>query len=313
MTYLNEAKKVIDNEIKGIIEVASKLNDSFEQLIEVISNSKGRLVMCGMGKSGHIAKKMFATFVSTGTPSMYMHPAEAFHGDLGMIQENDIFFAISNSGETSEVTQLLPFIKANGNILISMTGNPESTLGQISDFHLDIGVEKEACPLNLAPTTSTTVSLVLGDAIAVALMKASNFQAENFAKYHPGGALGRKLLLTVKDTLLPANFVSINDDIISVLKSMSLSSSGIILVGNASDLIGVITDGDIRLALAKAEPNEVCNILASDIMSKEPKTVSAVCRCGDADIRMQNEGINSLIVKDKDLILGVYDNLNRKK
>jgi arabinose-5-phosphate isomerase len=313
MTYLNEAKKVIENEIIGISEVAAKLDDSFEQLIETISNSKGRLVMCGMGKSGHIAKKMFATFVSTGTPSMYMHPAEAFHGDLGMIQEEDIFFAISNSGETSEVIQLLPFIKANGNILISMTGNTESTLATISDFHLDIGVEKEACPLNLAPTTSTTVSLVLGDAIAVALMKASNFQAENFAKYHPGGALGRKLLLTVKDTLLPANFVGVNDDVLTVLKGMSLSSSGVTLVGSKSDLVGIITDGDIRTSLSKVDSSEVYKILASDIMSKNPKTVSALCKCGDADIRMKNEGINSLIVKDFGIVLGVYDNLNRKK
>jgi arabinose-5-phosphate isomerase len=313
MKYLNEARRVIDNEVKGILQAASKLDDSFERLIEVISNSKGRLVMCGMGKSGHIAKKMFATFVSTGTPSMYMHPAEAFHGDLGMIQKEDIFFAISNSGETSEVTQLLPFIKANGNILIAMTGNPESTLGEISDFHVDIGVEKEACPLNLAPTTSTTVSLVLGDAIAVALMKASNFQEENFAKYHPGGSLGKKLLLTVKDTLLPANFVGVNDDIISVLKSMSLSSSGVTLVGSEFDLVGIITDGDIRLALSKVDANEVFKVLASDIMSKKPKIVSASCKCGDADIQMQNEGINSLIVKEHGLVLGVYDNLNRKR
>jgi arabinose-5-phosphate isomerase len=313
MTYLNEAKKVIDNEVEGIYEVAAKLDDSFEQLIETISNSKGRLVMCGMGKSGHIAKKMFATFVSTGTPSMYMHPAEAFHGDLGMVQEEDIFFAISNSGETSEVIQLLPFIKANGNTLISMTGNTESTLAKLSDFHLDIGVVKEACPLNLAPTTSTTVSLVLGDAIAVALMKASNFQVESFAKYHPGGNLGRKLLLTVKDTLLPANFVAVNDDILTILKTMSSSSSGLILVGEKSNLAGVITDGDIRTVLSKTDSTEVFRILASDIMSKNPKAVSALCKCGDADVLMQNEGINSLIVKDSGVVIGVYDNLNRKK
>jgi arabinose-5-phosphate isomerase len=216
MTYLEEAKRVIINEVAGINEVSAKLDSSFEWLIETLANSKGRVVMCGMGKSGHIAKKIFATFVSTGTPSMFMHPAEAFHGDLGMIQHEDIFFAISNSGETSEITQLLPFIKANGNTLVSMTGNINSTLAQISDFHLDIGVKKEACPLNLAPTTSTTVSLVLGDAIAVSLMQASNFQEENFAKYHPGGALGRKLLLTVKDTLQPTKFVSISDDILTV-------------------------------------------------------------------------------------------------
>lgn len=312
MKYLNEAKNVIDIELKGIREVMAKLDVSFEQIIETMSNSKGRIVMCGMGKSGHIAKKIFATFVSTGTPSMYMHPAEAYHGDLGMIQKEDIFFAISNSGETSEVTQLLPFIRANGNTLIAMTGNPGSTLGRISDFHLNIGVEKEACPLNLAPTTSTTASLVLGDAIAVALMKASNFKADNFAKYHPGGSLGRKLLLTVKDALKPANFVSASDDILTLLKTMTLTSSGLVLVGTESNLMGVITDGDIRSAISKVDSSQAFKIQASDIMSTDPKTVTSVCKCGDADMQMQILAINSLIVKENGLVLGVYDNLNRK-
>lgn len=313
MSYLQEAFNVIENEIDGINFVKKKLNLDFDNLINAISNSHGRVIMCGMGKSGHIAKKIFATLVSTGTPSLYMHPAEAFHGDLGMIKKEDIFFAISNSGETSEVIQLLPFIKSNGNLLVSMTGNVNSTLANVSDYHIDIGVEKEACPLNLAPTTSTTVSLVLGDAIAVALMKASNFQAENFAKYHPGGTLGRKLLLTVKDTLLPAYFVAVNDDILDVLKAMSSSSSGLILVGDKSNLVGVITDGDIRTALTKTDSTEVLRMLASDIMTVNPRTVSAFCKCGDADVLMQNEGINSLIVTELSVVLGVYDNLNRKK
>lgn len=313
MSYLNEAQRVIDNEIQGIKEAASKLDGSFELLVELIAASEGRVVMCGMGKSGHIAKKMFATFVSTGTPSMYMHPAEAFHGDLGMIQEKDIFFAISNSGETAEVLQLLPFIKANGNALIAMTGNKESTLARTSDFHLDIGVSKEACPLNLAPTTSTTVSLVLGDAIAVALMKASNFKAENFAKYHPGGSLGRKLLSTVKDALLPANYVSKDDDILTILKAMSSSRAGLILVGSEVELVGVITDGDIRAILSQTDSSQIFTVLASDFMSNNPKTVSHVCKCGDADALMKCEGINSLIVKENNVVLGIYNNLNRKK
>lgn len=310
--YISEARDVIEKEISGIKHVSQKLDDSFELLIDYISKSDGRVVMCGMGKSGHIAKKIFATLVSTGTPSMFMHPAEAFHGDLGMIQPNDIFFAISNSGETSEVTQLLPFIKANGNTLVSMTGNPASTLGQTSDFHIDIGVEKEACPLNLAPTTSTTASLVIGDAIAIALMKASNFNVESFAKYHPGGSLGRKLLSTVKDHLIPAHYVNIQDDLLSIFKAMADSSAGLVLVGKNNALEGIITDGDIRKCLATVSPENISTITATEIMSFNPKCVQSICKCGDADSLMEKIGVNSLVVRENNLVLGIYNNLNRK-
>ncbi|TMN92345.1 KpsF/GutQ family sugar-phosphate isomerase [Pseudoalteromonas phenolica] len=312
MNYISEAKSVIKNEIEGILEVESKLDHTFEELISCISNSTGRVVMCGMGKSGHIAKKIFATLVSTGTPSMYMHPAEAYHGDLGMIKEEDIFFAISNSGETSEVTQLLPFIKSNGNTLISMTGNPSSTLASLSDFHLDIGVEKEACPLNLAPTTSTTVSLVLGDAIAISLMKAKSFKEENFAKYHPGGSLGRKLLMTVKDFVLTGTYVQKGDSFIDVISTMSTSKTGVVLVGDANNLEGIITDGDIRKYLTTYEISGYQTAKAIDLMTASPKTVSPLTKCSDADYKMRDEGINSLIVKDGNRVLGIYDNLNRK-
>jgi len=313
MSYVLEAKAVIKNEIDGILEAESKLDNSFDKLIALISNSPGRVVMCGMGKSGHIAKKIFATLVSTGTPSMYMHPAEAFHGDLGMIKEEDIFFAISNSGETAEVTQLLPFIKSNGNTLISMTGNASSTLASVSDFHIDIGVKKEACPLNLAPTTSTTVSLVLGDAIAIALMKAKSFKEENFARYHPGGSLGRKLLMTVKDALIECTFVKESDSFIDVISTMSTSKTGIVLVGSRWDLQGIITDGDIRKYLSmNCNKTGYLDIKASDMMSRDPKSISPLTKCGDADKKMFIDGVNSLIVIDGDEVLGIYDNLNRK-
>lgn len=313
MSYVLEAKAVIKNEIDGILEAESKLDNSFDKLIALISNSPGRVVMCGMGKSGHIAKKIFATLVSTGTPSMYMHPAEAFHGDLGMIKEEDIFFAISNSGETAEVTQLLPFIKSNGNTLISMTGNASSTLASVSDFHIDIGVKKEACPLNLAPTTSTTVSLVLGDAIAIALMKAKSFKEENFARYHPGGSLGRKLLMTVKDALIECTFVKESDSFIDVISTMSTSKTGIVLVGSRWDLQGIITDGDIRKYLSmNCNKTGYLDIKASDMMSRDPKSISPLTKCGDADKKMFINGVNSLIVIDDDEVLGIYDNLNRK-
>lgn len=313
MSYILEAKSVIRNEIDGILEVEAKLDESFENLISVISNSSGRVVMCGIGKSGHIAKKIFATLVSTGTPSMYMHPAEAFHGDLGMIKAEDIFFAISNSGETAEVTQLLPFIKNNGNILVSMTGSPNSTLASVSDFHLDIGVKKEACPLNLAPTTSTTVSLVLGDAIAIALMKAKSFKEENFAKYHPGGNLGRKLLMTVKDLLVEGTYVQEFDSFIDVISSMSTSKTGTVLVGTSTNLLGIITDGDIRKFLNKDRKINYSNATARDLMTKTPKVISSSTKCSDADQKMVVDGVNSLIVKDGSRVLGIYDNLNRKK
>ncbi|MDH6018046.1 KpsF/GutQ family sugar-phosphate isomerase [Vibrio splendidus] len=312
MSYILEAKSVIRNEIDGILEVESKLDESFECLISSISNSSGRVVMCGMGKSGHIAKKIFATLVSTGTPSMYMHPAEAFHGDLGMIKEEDIFFAISNSGETAEVTQLLPFIKDNGNTLVSMTGNRGSTLASVSDFHIDIGVKKEACPLNLAPTTSTTVSLVLGDAIAIALMKAKDFKEENFAKYHPGGSLGRKLLMTVKDSLIEGIYVNECDSFIDVISIMSTSKTGTVLVGSNKNLLGIITDGDIRKHLTKYKGSNYLEATASNLMTRNPKVISSLTKCGDADKKMFVDGVNSLIVKDGDEVLGIYDNLNRK-
>ncbi|WP_186171460.1 SIS domain-containing protein [Vibrio chagasii] len=312
MTYLDSAKLLIKNEIDGILEVEEKLDKSFENLVSVIANSKGRVVMCGMGKSGHIAKKIFATLVSTGTPSMYMHPAEAFHGDLGMVLPEDIFFAISNSGETSEVSQLLPFIKENGNVLISMTGNPLSTLAQVSNFHIDIGVSKEACPLNLAPTTSTTVSLVMGDAIAVALMQANNFKEENFARYHPGGSLGRRLIKTVKDYLHDAVFISSESTFIDVITSLSNSKVGMVLIGEPTNLKGIITDGDLRNFLGKVSSFENINITAAELMTANPKVVSCATKCIDADKKMIAEGVNSLIVKENGRVVGIYDNLNRK-
>ncbi|GAB1620089.1 KpsF/GutQ family sugar-phosphate isomerase [Agarivorans albus] len=313
MSYLESAKSVIKNEIEGILEVESKLDQNFESLVEHIATSKGRVVMCGMGKSGHIAKKIFATLVSTGTPSMFMHPAEAFHGDLGMVQPEDIFFAISNSGETSEVTQLLPFIKGNNNSLIAMTGNPNSTLATLSDHHIDIGVSNEACPLNLAPTTSTTVSLVIGDAISVALMEAKGFKAEHFARYHPGGSLGRKLLQIVGDVCHDPVYVDADASLMDVLKIMSTRLTGLVLVGDELNLYGVITDGDIRTCLRNAKSIDIDTVKASSIMTVKPIKISFNTKCGDADLHMAKDGINSLIViNSSNQVVGIYDNINRK-
>jgi arabinose-5-phosphate isomerase len=311
--YLKIANEVIENEIKGIREAKSLLDNRFNQLINYIANSSGRVVMCGMGKSGHIAKKIFATFVSTGTPSMYMHPAEAFHGDLGMIKSEDIFFAISNSGETDEVIKLLPFIKSNKNTLIAMTGNANSTLAKMSDFHVNISVEKEACPLNLAPTTSTTVSLVLGDAIAIALMKANDFKEENFAVYHPGGNLGRKLLSMVIDESREPVYVSLNCSLIDIMKIMSENLTGLVVVGDKGACEGIVTDGDIRKCLANYEHGDMRDIKAEQLMRVSPYRIDGNTRCVIADKKMEEFGINSFLVEIKGQIVGVYDNLNRKR
>ena len=200
MNYINIAKEVAKVETEAILATADRLDVNFCEIVEAIKNSNGRVVFSGMGKSGHIAKKIFATFISTGTPSMFLHPGEAFHGDLGMVMPEDIFIAISNSGETDELVRLIPFLKDNGNKIVAMTGAPEnSTLGISADYTIDISVAQEACPLNLAPTSSTTATLVMGDALAISLMYAKRFSSENFARFHPGGALGRRLLGMVSD------------------------------------------------------------------------------------------------------------------
>ncbi|HID00026.1 MAG TPA: KpsF/GutQ family sugar-phosphate isomerase, partial [Piscirickettsiaceae bacterium] len=205
MKYQQSAKRVFDIEAAAIANLKTLLNDDFDGAVEAILNSSGRVVICGMGKSGLIGKKIMATLASTGTPSFFMHPGEAFHGDLGMVAPDDIFVAISNSGETEEVIRLLPFLKDNGNTIIAMTGNPASTLAKNADFHLNIAVPQEACPHQLAPTSSTTATLVMGDALAVALMEARNFQPQDFARFHPGGSLGRKLLTKVRHEMKTDN------------------------------------------------------------------------------------------------------------
>lgn len=309
--YYKIALQVLETEAKAICFIGSKLSLSFDLIIELLSSSKGRVIVCGMGKSGHIGKKIFATFVSTGTPSMFMHPAEAFHGDLGMVLPEDIFLAISNSGETEEVLKLIPFLKDNGNTLISMTGSPQSTLANVSDFHIDVGVEREACPLQLAPTASTTATLAMGDALAVALMKARNFQPENFARFHPGGSLGRKLLGRVQDYIKPAVTIGTNEDFKAVLSKMAESTGGIICVVEHQKMVGVITDGDIRRKLSKFEVVDVVKLTASQIMSSNPRTISSDTRCSDADNLMSQYGINSLLVIDGADNLFIYQNLNR--
>ena len=220
---INTAREVIKTEIEGLEFMSSRIDDQFALAIKSILETNGRVIICGMGKSGIIAKKIAASFASTGTPSFFMHPGEAFHGDLGMVKSEDIFIAISNSGETDEVLKLLPFLKSNNNFVIAITGNGESTLAKHSQCHLDIAVPKEACNLQLAPTSSTTAALVMGDALTVVLMEERNFKPENFARFHPGGSLGQRLLSKVEDVMISKKLpiVSLNDEFIDVVHAMS--------------------------------------------------------------------------------------------
>jgi arabinose-5-phosphate isomerase len=304
MSYLDIAKEVFEIESKAVLHLCDNLDDDFSATIESIVSSKGRLIVCGMGKSGIIGKKIAATLASTGTPCFFMHPGEAYHGDLGMVTPEDVFLALSNSGETDEVIKLIPFLKDNKNILISMTGNPDSTLAISSKFHLNIAVEKEACPLQLAPTASTTASLAMGDALAVTLMKARNFRPENFARFHPGGSLGRRLLSRVENEMVIDNLPFVDSDagILDLIETISQGSLGICIVNGKE--IGIVTDGDIRRALG-AYGNSIFSISASNIMTQNPCFVEIGTRMEDALALLESRQITTLLIKENGCVVGV--------
>jgi len=304
MSYLEIAKEVFEIESKAVLHLSHNLDEDFSAAIDCILVSKGRLIICGMGKSGIIGKKIAATLASTGTPCFFMHPGEAYHGDLGMVTPEDVFLALSNSGETDEVIKLIPFLMDNENILISMTGNPNSTLALSSMFHLNIAVEKEACPLQLAPTASTTASLAMGDALAVTLMKARDFQPENFARFHPGGSLGRRLLSRVENEMVKENLPFINDDagILDLIQTISQGALGICIV-NGNE-VGIVTDGDLRRAI-ETHGESIFNKSAKDIMTLEPAAVAVGTRMEDALILMDNLKVTTLLVTKENLIVGV--------
>ena len=286
-------------EADAIRNLSNLLTDDFDQAVEAILVCTGKVVVTGMGKSGIIGKKIAATLASTGTPAFFLHPGEAYHGDLGMISKNDVVLAIANSGQTDEVLKLIPFMQNNGNTIIAITGNPQSTLAKNAHFHLNINVGREACPLNLAPTSSTTAMLVMGDALAIALMKMRNFKAEDYAVFHPGGSLGRRLLTRVRDVMR-------KDGVPCVPKTMTLGEViiaisdarlGIAAVVENGKLIGVITDGDVRRAMAKYKEN-FFRIEAQEIMSRNPKTISPDVRITAAEEMMRVNKIHSIIVVD---------------
>lgn len=304
--YIENAKSVLAIESSALQYVAENLDENFTFSIDAILMAKSKVIVCGMGKSGIIGKKIAATFASTGTPSFFMHPGEAYHGDLGMVSSDDIFIALSNSGETDEVVKLIPFLKDNGNTLISMTGNPESTLAQASDFHLNVGVEKEACPLQLAPTASTTAALAMGDALAVTLMKARDFKPENFARFHPGGSLGRRLLSRVENEMVTDNLplLSANASSTEVISTISQSGLGLAVV-MIEDKPHVITDGDLRRAIEKHRDG-FFDLTASNMMVSNPVSVIVGTRIDDALQLMEARHVNKILVIDNTKIVGVF-------
>jgi arabinose-5-phosphate isomerase len=304
--YIELAKSVFEIESRAVADLSKKLNSDFSDSIDSILGTSGRLIICGMGKSGIIGKKIAATMASTGTPSFFMHPGEAYHGDLGMVSPDDVFIAISNSGETDEVVKLIPFLKDNGNVLIAMTGNPKSTLAQAANYHLDVGVEQEACPLQLAPTSSTTATLAMGDALAVTLMKARDFKPENFARFHPGGSLGRRLLSRVENEMVTDNLPLIITDtsVADVISAISSGGLGMAIV-MVDDSPSIITDGDLRRAIERYSET-IFSKTAGDIMSGNPVSIMSGTRVEDALQLMEQKKISSVLVTDQAKVVGVF-------
>ena len=295
-TIIDIALQTIDIESKAIANLKNLINSDFENAVKFIYNSKGRVIITGIGKSALIANKIVATMNSTGTPAVFMHAADAIHGDLGNIQDEDTVICISKSGNTPEIKVLVPLIHNYGNKLIALTGNPDSFLGKNADYTLNCFVEKEACPNNLAPTTSTTAQLVIGDALAVCLLSLKDFTSKDFAKYHPGGALGKRLYLRVSDLIanneLPK--VSSNTKVKDVILEISNKRLGATAVIDNDQLVGMITDGDIRRMLEKHD--EIGTLFAKDIMTKKPKSIDVDAMAIDALNTLENYGITQILV-----------------
>ena len=306
---ISVAKKCFQDEAEAILNLIPKLDDNFTKAVELILESKGRLIVTGVGKSGHIGEKIASTMASTGTPAFFVNPLDAFHGDLGMICEGDVVMAISNSGQTDELLRFIPMLTERKISIISMSGNPESLLAKYSDCHLDISVEKEACPLNLAPTSSTTATLAMGDAIACALMTVRKFEAKDFAKFHPGGSLGRRLLAKVKDYMITENLpiVTRESKISDTLLQISRTKMGIAVVVEKGEILGAVTDGDIRRTMQR-DQDRFFELTVKDLMNNNPKTIKEDAKLSQAEELMRQYNINSLIVvNDKKQFVGVID------
>ena len=306
---LRFAKAVIDIETQAVSALKERLDHNFVQACAIILQTKGKVVVSGMGKSGHIARKIAATLASTGTPSFFMHPAEASHGDLGMMASDDIILMLSNSGESEELLALVSPIKRRALPIIAMTGNPLSTLAKQADIHLDASVAQEACPLGLAPTSSTTAALVLGDALALALLHLRGFSQEDFAATHPGGKLGRRLLIKVEDLMHAGkNLPVVSEDALLFDALFEISEKGLGMTAVADKngkLVGVFTDGDLRRVLEKGL--DLQKTLLAEVMTKNPHTIQAQALAVEAAEMMENNKINGLLVVDKGVLLGALN------
>jgi arabinose-5-phosphate isomerase len=302
---LTTAKRSLQSQSNSISKLIDLLDDNFTQTVELILNTKGKTIVTGIGKSAIIAQKIVATLNSTGTPAQFLHASEAIHGDLGMIQADDIVICISKSGNSPEIKVLVPIVKNFGNTLIGITGDTESFLGRQSDFVLNTFVERESCPNNVAPTNSTTAQLVMGDALAICLIEKRGFTSNDFAKYHPGGALGKKLLFRVKDMLDTENRPQVSPDvnIKEAIIEISQKRLGVTAVVENENLIGIITDGDIRRMLEKQDT--FVGLSARDIMSKNPKTIALDSMVVDALNMMENNSITQLIVTENKKYKGI--------
>lgn len=302
---IKSAQATLRSESKSIEEAALRIDESFALAVEKIFECKGRVIITGIGKSAHIAQKIVATLNSTGTPSFFLHASEAVHGDLGMIQKDDVIICISKSGNSPEIKILVPLLKRDQNILIAITANKTSFLGTSSDYVIDAWIKAESCPNQLAPTNSTTVQLALGDAIAVTLMQLRNFSSEDFAKFHPGGALGKKLLLKVIDLMDRSNYPLVTPEasIQDVIVEISTKRLGATAVADDNQIVGIITDGDIRRMLQKN--NAFLNLKAQDIMSKHPKSIDSNQLVSEALDVMEQSTITQLVVTENEMYKGI--------
>lgn len=303
---LHIAKNALSIEITELENLKNRLDENFLKAVEIINSSKGKLIIVGIGKSAHVGNKMVATLNSTGTPSQFLHASEAIHGDLGVIQKTDVVLCISNSGNSPEIVNLLPFLKDYSSSLIGMTGNLNSKLAEFSEVVLNTSVEKEACPIKLAPTSSTTVQMALGDALAVCLMELNGFRENDFAKFHPGGSLGKNLTAKVEQFLSPQKpSVSADANIREIIISISASTHGITVVEDGEKITGVITDGDLRRMLMSEQ--DLSKISAKDIMSSNPKSIDKNALAKEAMQILKDKNIGQLIVTDQGKYFGIID------
>jgi arabinose-5-phosphate isomerase len=309
VTEKDIAIQCIKDEAQAVLDLSAKIDDNFTKAVDMMMHCSGKVIVTGVGKSGHIGAKIAATLASTGTPSFFINPLDVFHGDLGVMAKGDVVLAISNSGQTDELLRFIPMVLHMGIPIIAMSGNPQSLLAKYSNCHLNVSVEKEACPLNLAPTSSTTATLVMGDALAIALMNKRHFQPQDFAQFHPGGELGKRLLTTAQDVMITENLPILAPDM-HLGEAIILVSKGKLGLGVAIEngsIAGIITDGDIRRAMERWNA-EFFNRTVSDIMTRTPKTVTPLTKISEIQKIMNQNKIHNVLVSDDDKkLLGIVD------